>query len=179
MIKKDKNEKDRYFVSRTDQEYKYVDELNMLFPRMYSSDPRHVQAYKEWAQVKGQPVKYNYCGEMKSVMKPTFAENLKFFFSYQLNFMYWRYFMWNFSGRQNDIQGNGEVLNGNWITGIPFIDEVLVGPQKDMPFDIINNKGHNVYYMLPLLLGILGLLFQAYSGEKGIQSFWVTFFLFS
>ena len=98
--------------------------------------------------------------------------------SYQLNFMYWRYFMWNFSGRQNDIQGNGEVLNGNWITGIPFIDEVLVGPQEDMPFDIINNKGHNVYYMLPLLLGILGLLFQAYSGEKGIQSFWVTFFLF-
>lgn len=92
--------------------------------------------------------------------------------------MYWRYFMWNFSGRQNDIQGNGEVLNGNWITGIPFIDEVLVGPQEDMPFDIINNKGHNVYYMLPLLLGILGLLFQAYSGEKGIQSFWVTFFLF-
>ena len=178
VIKKDKNEKDRYFVSRTDQEYKYVDELNMLFPRMYSSDPRHVQAYKEWAQVKGQPVKYNYCGEMKSVMKPTFAENLKFFFSYQLNFMYWRYFMWNFSGRQNDIQGNGEVLNGNWITGIPFIDEVLVGPQEDMPFDIINNKGHNVYYMLPLLLGILGLLFQAYSGEKGIQSFWVTFFLF-
>ena len=134
VIKKDKNEKDRYFVSRTDQEYKYVDELNMLFPRMYSSDPRHVQAYKEWAQVKGQPVKYNYCGEMKSVMKPTFAENLKFFFSYQLNFMYWRYFMWNFSGRQNDIQGNGEVLNGNWITGIPFIDEVLVGPQEDMPF---------------------------------------------
>ena len=67
VIKKDKNEKDRYFVSRTDQEYKYVDELNMLFPRMYSSDPRHVQAYKEWAQVKGQPVKYNYCGEMKSV----------------------------------------------------------------------------------------------------------------
>lgn len=83
--------------------------------------------------------------------------------------------MWNFSGRQNDIQGNGEVLNGNWITGIPFIDEVLVGPQEDMPFDIINNKGHNVYYMLPLLLGILGLLFQAYSGEKGIQSFWDDF----
>lgn len=92
--------------------------------------------------------------------------------------MYWRYFMWNFSGRQNDIQGNGEVSNGNWITGIPFIDEALVGPQEDMPFDIINNKGHNVYYMLPLLLGILGLLFQAYAGKKGIQGFWITFFLF-
>ena len=86
--------------------------------------------------------------------------------------------MWNFSGRQNDIQGNGEVSNGNWITGIPFIDEALVGPQEDMPFDIINNKGHNVYYMLPLLLGILGLLFQAYAGKKGIQGFWITFFLF-
>ena len=92
--------------------------------------------------------------------------------------MYWRYFMWNFSGRQNDIQGHGEVSNGNWITGIPFIDEALVGPQEDMPFDIVNNKGHNVYYMLPLLLGILGLLFQAYAGKKGIQGFWITFFLF-
>ena len=178
IIKKDKNEKDKYYVSRHDTEYKYVDELNMLFPRMYSSDERHVGAYKEWADIKGEPVKFNRCGETVTVMKPTFAENLRFFFSYQLNFMYWRYFMWNFSGRQNDIQGNGEVLNGNWITGIKFIDEALVGPQDEMPDDIANNKGHNVYYMLPLLLGILGLLFQAYSGEKGIQSFWVTFFLF-
>ena len=178
IIKKDKNEKDRYYISRYETEYEYVDELNMLFPRMYSTSGTHVEAYKEWAQVKGTPVKFNRCGEMTSVMKPTFAENLRFFFSYQLNFMYWRYFMWNFSGRQNDIQGHGEVSNGNWITGIPFIDEVLVGPQEDMPLDIVNNKGHNVYYMLPLLLGILGLLYQAYAGKKGIQGFWVTFFLF-
>ena len=178
IIKKDKNEKDRYYISRYETEYEYVDELNMLFPRMYSTSGTHVEAYKEWAQVKGTPVKFNRCGEMTSVMKPTFAENLHFFFSYQLNFMYWRYFMWNFSGRQNDIQGHGEVSNGNWITGIPFIDEVLVGPQEDMPLDIVNNKGHNVYYMLPLLLGILGLLYQAYAGKKGIQGFWVTFFLF-
>ena len=178
IIKKDKNEKDRYYVSRHETEYEYVDELNMLFPRMHSSIGNHVTAYKEWAQVKGKPVKYNRCGEMVTVMKPTFAENLRFFFSYQLNFMYWRYFMWNFSGRQNDIQGHGEVSNGNWITGIPFIDEVLVGPQDDMPNDIANNKGHNVYYMLPLLLGIIGLLYQAYAGKKGIQGFWITFFLF-
>ena len=178
VIKKDKNEKDRYFVSRTDQEYKYVDELNMLFPRMYSSDPRHVQAYKEWAQVKGQPVKYNYCGEMKSVMKPTFAENLKFFFSYQLNFMYWRYFMWNFAGRQNDIQGSGEIEHGNWITGIPFIDNLLVGNQEFLPQDLKNNKGHNVFYCLPLLLGLIGLFWQAYHSQRGIQQFWVVFFLF-
>ncbi len=177
-IKKDESEKDHYFISRHDIEYEYVDELNMLFPRMYSGDSRHIAAYKEWSQFKGQPVKYERCGETKTVMKPTFAENLRYFFSYQLNFMYWRYFMWNFSGRQNDIQGHGEVMNGNWITGIKAIDEVLVGPQDNMPSDIVNNKGHNVYYMLPLLLGILGILYQAYSGKRGIQSFWITFFLF-
>ena len=194
VIKKDKNEKDRYFVSRTDQEYKYVDELNMLFPRMYSSDPRHVQAYKEWSQVKGQPVKYNYCGEMKSVMKPTFAENLKFFFSYQLNFMYWRYFMWNFAGRQNDIQGNGEPEHGNWITGFSFIDDSLYGDQSKLPDDLKENKGHNVFYCMPLILGLIGLFWQAWYTRKkkvmkngkeeevllpiGIQQFWIVFFLF-
>ena len=178
IIKKDKQEKDRYYISRYETEYEYVDELNMLFPRMYSTSGTHVEAYKEWAQVKGTPVKFNRCGEMTTVMKPTFAENLRFFFSYQLKFMYWRYFMWNFSGRQNDIQGHGEVSNGNWITGISFIDEALVGPQEDMPLDIADNKGHNVYYMLPLLLGILGLFYQAYAGQKGIQGFWITFFLF-
>lgn len=178
VIKNDPSEKDRYYVSRYETEYKYVSELNMIFPRMHSGTESHIAAYKEWANGKGQPVKFNRCGEMTTVMKPTFAENLRFFFSYQLNFMYWRYFMWNFSGRQNDIQGHGEVLNGNWITGIKFIDEVLVGPQDDMHVDMAQNKGHNVYFMLPLLLGLLGLLYQAYAGQKGIQSFWITFFLF-
>ncbi|MDL2245351.1 DUF2723 domain-containing protein [Parabacteroides sp. OttesenSCG-928-J18] len=178
VIKENENEKDRYYVSRRETVYEYMDEFKMLFPRMYSQDARHIEAYKEWANIKGTPVTINSCGEMRTVMKPTFAENLRFFFTYQLNFMYWRYFMWNFSGRQNDIQGQGEIQNGNWITGIKFIDEVLVGPQDDMPYDIVNNKGHNKYYMLPLLLGILGLLFQAYSGKKGIQGFWITFFLF-
>lgn len=178
VIKKDASEKDRYFISRHDFDYEYVDELSSLFPRMYSSDARHIEVYKQWADIKGQPVKFNRAGETVSVMKPTFIENIRFFVSYQLNFMYWRYFMWNFSGRQNDIQGNGEILHGNWITGIKFIDEILVGPQEDMPYDIINNKGHNVYYMLPFLLGLLGIFFQVYSGKKGAQSFWITFFLF-
>ncbi|MDL2221450.1 DUF2723 domain-containing protein [Parabacteroides sp. OttesenSCG-928-N08] len=178
VIKQDENEKDRYFISRYNMTSETVEELDMLFPRMYSIDPNHITAYKEWGRITGTPVTYNHCGEMKTVNKPTFAENLRFFFSYQLNFMYWRYFMWNFSGRQNDIQGQGEILNGNWITGIKFIDEVLVGPQDNMPSFIADNKGHNVYYMLPLLLGILGLLFQAYAGKRGIQGFWITFFLF-
>ncbi|MDL2255863.1 DUF2723 domain-containing protein [Parabacteroides sp. OttesenSCG-928-G06] len=178
VLKENENEKDRYYVSRKETVYEYVDDLKMFFPRMHSQDPRHIEAYKSWGEIKGTPVTVNTCGDVHTVMKPTFAENLRFFFSYQLNFMYWRYFMWNFSGRQNDIQGQGEIQNGNWITGFKFIDEVLAGPQEDMPNEIINNKGHNVYYMLPLLLGLLGLLFQAYSGKKGIQGFWVTFFLF-
>ena len=178
VIKKDKNEKDHYYISRYDTEYEYVDELSMLFPRMYSSDGRHVAAYKEWAQVKGTPVKFNRCGEMVTVMKPTFAENLRYFFAYQLNFMYWRYFMWNFAGRQNDIQGHGEVQNGNWISGFNFIDKHIAGDQTNLPGDLKNNAGRNVFYMLPLLLGLIGLFYQAFSGKKGIESFWVTFFLF-
>jgi tetratricopeptide (TPR) repeat protein len=178
IIKQSDAEKDRYYVSYTPQEAEMADELNMLFPRMHSSQPNHVTAYKNWANIKGTPVKYNRCGEIATVMKPTFAENLRFFLHYQLNFMYWRYFMWNFSGRQNDIQSQGEAHNGNWVSGIPLIDEPRVGPTDKLPYDIAHNKGHNVYYMLPLLLGVIGLLFQAYSGKKGIEGFWITFFLF-
>ncbi|MCC8155268.1 MAG: DUF2723 domain-containing protein [Tannerellaceae bacterium] len=178
IIKTNESEKDRYYISRYETEYDYVDETKMLFPRMYSNVPSHVSAYKEWANVTGQTVRYTRCGQPASVVNPTFVENIRFFISYQLNFMYWRYFMWNFSGRQNDIQGHGEILHGNWITGIKIIDKFLVGPQDNMPYDIVNNKGHNVYYMLPLLLGIIGVFFQVYRGQKGIESFWVTFFLF-
>jgi tetratricopeptide (TPR) repeat protein len=178
VIKTSENEKDRYYISYYAQNAQMEESLNMIFPRMYSKQPGHVESYKEWANIKGTPVTYERCGENITVMKPTFAENLRFFFSYQLNFMYWRYFMWNFSGRQNDVQSRGEILNGNWISGIPFIDEPRVGPTDILPHDISDNKGHNVYYMLPLLLGIIGLLFQAYAGKKGIEGFWITFFLF-
>jgi len=178
VIKKDPSEKDRYYVSTVAPEYVYISETEMLFPRMYSSDPRHIEAYKFWGNIKGAPVKYQIMGETKTAMKPTFAENIVFFVRYQLNFMYWRYFMWNFSGRQNDNQSHGEIMNGNWITGIKPIDALMVGPQDNMPNDIINNKGHNVYYMLPLLLGILGIFYQLGSGRRGMQSFWITFLLF-
>jgi len=178
IINNDGNEKDRYYVSQYATDYDYVESLNMLFPRMHSDDPSHVEAYKEWGNVKGRPVRFDRCGEQVTVMKPTFMENIRFFVSYQLNFMYWRYFLWNFSGRQNDIQGHGSVLHGNAITGIKFIDSALIGPQDDMPYEMANNKGRNVYYMLPLLLGLIGLFFQANAGKRGIQSFWITFFLF-
>ena len=112
-------------------------------------------------------------------IKPTFGESLRFFLVYQLNHMYWRYFMWNFAGRQNDIQGNGEVNHGNWISGIPFIDTPRLGDQSLLPYsEGEGNAGHNVFYMLPLILGIIGLGWQAFISKRGIEQFWVVFFLF-
>ena len=169
------DEKDSYEVVRHKTEYKYAQ--NMFFPRMYSE--LHTQAYEDWlGGIEGRTVPYDQCGEMLMVKIPTQWENIKYFFSYQVNFMYWRYFMWNFAGRQNDIQGNGEIEHGNWITGIPAVDNFLVGNQEFLPSDLKNNKGHNVYFCLPLILGMIGLFWQAYKGEKGIQQFWVVFFLF-
>jgi len=176
--KNNPKEKDEYIITGYKEVPSMVKECNMFFPRMHSKRADHVEAYKMWSDFRGQQVVIDRCGQKETVMKPTMTENLKFFFSYQVNFMYWRYFMWNFSGRQNDIQGSGEINNGNWITGINAIDKHLVGDQTNLPSEMENNKGHNKYYMLPLLLGLLGLFFQAMSGDKGIQGFWVTFFLF-
>ena len=181
------DEKDSYFVVRTKDEYKYAQ--NMLFPRMY--DAAHASAYESWmGGVDGSEVPYDRCGEPMMIKVPSQFENIRFFLSYPCNFMYWRYFMWNFAGRQNDIQGNGELEHGNWITGIPFIDNARLGNQDLLPDDLKENKGHNVFYCLPLILGLLGLFWQAWYtrkrkvGEKtiddpiGIRQFWVVFFLF-
>jgi len=169
-------EKDSYFVVGRKREYKYAQ--NMFFPRMYSS--AHTQAYESWmGGVDGYEVPYDRCGEPITVKMPTQLENLRFFISYQCNFMYWRYFMWNFAGRQNDIQGNGELEHGNWLTGISFIDNLRLGNQDMLPDDLKQNKGHNVFYCLPLLLGLIGLFWQSLGRkEKGIKQFWVVFFLF-
>ena len=177
-LKTSEDEADRYIVTGYNEHYEYQPELNMLFPRMYSDKSEHISAYKEWTNFKGRTVQVRTSEGTKTVMKPTFAENLAFFLDYQLNYMYWRYFMWNFAGRQNDIQGHGEVQNGNWISGFNFIDKHIAGDQTNLPDDLKNNAGRNVFYMLPLLLGLIGLFYQAFSGKKGIESFWVTFFLF-
>ena len=178
VIKNNENEPDKYVVTDHKKDYIYQPELNMLFPRMYSNQSHHVEAYKEWSKDgnKTNKVKVKTNSGIRYVEKPTFAENIRFFLSYQVNYMYWRYFMWNFAGRQNDIQGHGELHKGNWITGFSFIDKHIEG--ENLPSDLMNNKGRNVYYMLPLLLGLIGLFYQAFSGQKGIESFWVTFFLF-
>ena len=181
------DEKDSYFVVRTKDEYKYAQ--NMLFPRMY--DAGHASAYESWmGGVDGSQVPYDRCGEQMMVKVPSQLENIRFFLSYQCNFMYWRYFMWNFAGRQNDIQGNGELEHGNWLTGFSFIDNARLGDQSMLPDELKQNKGHNVFYCMPLILGLLGLFWQAWYtrkrkvGEKtiddpiGIRQFWVVFFLF-
>jgi hypothetical protein len=176
--KKSPNEKDQYILTGYKMDYKMDERFNMFFPLMYSNNSSHIEAYKVWGKVKGKPITFDYCGQERTEMKPTFTENLRFFFDYQLNFMYWRYFLWNFSGRQNDLQGNGAIDKGNWITGINFIDKYLVGDQTNLPTSLAENKGRNTYYLLPLILGILGILSQIYGGKKGQHDFWVTFLLF-
>ncbi len=173
--KASKDEKDSYFV--VSHKNNYIFAQNMLFPRMYDAD--HAQDYESWmGGVEGTQVPYDRCGEAMMVKMPTQLENLRFFLSYQCNFMYWRYFMWNFAGRQNDIQGHGEPEHGNWITGISFIDNMRLGDQSKLPDALKENKGHNVFYCLPLLLGLVGLFWQSFRGRRGIRQFWVVFFLF-
>ncbi len=167
----------KYVVIDRDPVYKYDPRFVTFFPRMYSStEDQHVSDYIEWGKIKG--VKIPVSGSRSQTemrVKPTFSENLRFFIRYQLGHMYFRYFMWNFAGRQNDIQGHGNVLDGNWICGIPAIDNPRLGPQENLPDKYLNNRGRNRYYMLPLLLGLAGLL---YLFRKGRNNFWVTGLLF-
>jgi hypothetical protein len=169
----------KYEIADYKQSPNYDSRFSTLFPRMFSSNPEHVKEYQSWANIKGTPIQVtNREGEPERLIKPTFSENLTFFFSYQINWMYWRYFMWNFAGRQNDIQGNGDILNGNWITGFNFLDSIRLGDQSHLPKALAENRGKNKYYMLPLILGLLGLFFQFNAGNKGKKDFWVVMSLF-
>ncbi len=176
--KTSENDKDHYIVTGHKSSYKFMKEFCMLFPRMYSADQRHKQAYQDWGEVRGKKIRYTYCGQRKTETCPTFGENLRFFFRYQCNYMYWRYFMWNFAGRQNDLQGYGELHKGNWISGIPVLDNARLGDQSQLPSELRNNKGHNVYYMLPLLLGLIGICFQLSRKKNGYENFTLTALLF-
>lgn len=132
------------------------------FPRMWSNQPNHINEYKKWADIKGDRT-------------PTFGENLKFFFVYQLGEMYWRYFMWNFAGRQNDLQGPGGITKGNWISGVQAIDEFRLGPQDKLPEGMKNNKARNTMFFLPFILGIIGMIYH-YSRDS--KDAWVVMLLF-
>ncbi|MBQ9587547.1 MAG: DUF2723 domain-containing protein [Bacteroidales bacterium] len=179
---KDSEGRDFYKVAAYAQKYKYDEAHTGIFPRMYSPDNsrQHPQYYKYWA------------GEPPAGQKPTFAQNLTFFHRYQMGWMYWRYFMWNFAGRQNDIQGhhfddNTGIQNvhfatvnytdGNWISGINFVDEHRLGPQDNLPDALANNKARNKYYMLPLLLGLLGLVYHCTKNRKDAFVTFIMFFM--
>lgn len=203
------NREGDYYVKKDYKpEAKMNPELDMLFPRIYSR--QHRDAYGQWVRLDTMPdqlkalnavdpvtgekipeydlqkePRYNevtgtFAYPEKYAFKPSFSQNLAYFFNYQLNHMYLRYFMWNFAGRQNDINNQaGELDAGNWISGIPIIDNPRLGDQSLLPEDLgKGNKGHNVYYMLPLILGIFGLVWQSFAGKRGIEQFWVVFFLF-
>ena len=159
----------------------YPDELKTLFPRMWSPQPgAHQQMYESYRKspsgnIVGENVKVrNLRGQMVTVSKPTFGQNMKFFIDYQCNWMYWRYFMWNFVGRQNDIESQGELNNGNWISGISAIDNARLGDQDNIPA-CLQNPGRTTYYFLPLILGLFGLFWLL---KKDLKQSWIIFLLF-
>ena len=171
---KDRSGKDKYIPAAYAQKYVYRQNHTGVFPRMYSDDNsrQHPKFYEYWA------------GKVRGDRKPSGAQNLKYFQGYQMNWMYWRYFMWNFAGRQNDIQGHyfnddgtRDYLHGNWICGIKAIDEARLGPQDNLPDHMLNNKARNVYYLLPLLLGIVGLIFHVKKNPKDAFIVFTMFFM--
>ncbi len=156
-------------------EYEYSSEFNTIFPRMYSSDPGHEEAYKYWGKITGRRYTITTGSGKEIITRPTFGENLRYFFRYQVGYMYLRYFMWNFAGRQNDLQGNGNPLHGNWISGIRFIDEARLGRLDNVPSDLKDNPGRNVYFFLPLIAGLLGAFWHYKRNNPG---FWLVLALF-
>jgi hypothetical protein len=166
----------KYKVTSHDLEKVYDERFLTIFPRMWSDQSDHEQVYKDWISMKGTPIQVtDQNGEKTILRKPTFTENLEFFFSYQMDYMYFRYFMWNFAGRQNDVQGTGGAVNGNWITGINFLDEKRVGSTKGMPSDMKNDPSRNVYFLLPFILGVIGMLYQF---NKDNRNWWIVMLLF-
>lgn len=162
--------KTEYIITddKKQSEYNYDPKFSSIFPRMYSPQDNHISQYKKWSNFKGKAVRTtDNSGQQTIINKPTFGENLRFFFTYQVDWMYWRYFMWNFSGRQNDIQGHGNHTDGNYLTGIDFIDEQRLGNQAELAESFAENKGYNKYFLLPFLLGLIGLIFHLFRDIKG------------
>ena len=181
----------KYKITNRKLSYKYDPKFMTIFPRMWSSDNEHVDVYIEWAGLKENQLYEPRRDAQNNLVRdkngkvqfdrdsprnpPDFLANLRFFFTYQVGHMYFRYFMWNFTGRQNDIQGHGDPLNGNWISGIRIVDKVLIGNEAKMPAAMRNTPSRNTYYFLPLLLGLLGLIFHL---QHDVKNFWVVMLLF-
>lgn len=160
----------KYIITddRKNENPNYDSRFTTIFPRMWSQQSHHERAYKTWGDVVGTSINYDnpYNGKTEVIVKPTFFENIRYFIAYQVKHMYFRYFMWNFAGRQNDIQGHGieytSSLEGNWISGFKWFDENILGlgPQDNLPDSVTKNKGNNKFYFLPLILGLIGLWFH-------------------
>lgn len=166
----------KYEVIGHKPEVEYDKRFCTIFPRMYNnSRPYYPSLYQSWGGRNNGPT---YVVNGESITRPSFGNNLQYFFNYQLGHMYWRYFMWNFSGRQNDIQGNGDITHGNWITGIKFLDAMRLGNQSELPDTLKSERAYNKYYLLPFLLGILGMFYQYRKGRTGKQDFWTVMLLF-
>ena len=143
--------KDKY--ENAGQKYERIYDRNVLLPRMYSDDPQHVNFYRDWMG-------------LDENQSPTFFNNIGFLISYQTSFMYTRYFAWNFIGRQNDEQGHGNYTQGNWLSGIKFIDNMLLGGQYELPKSQLSNNAYNKFYFLPFILGIIGALWHFQKNQK-------------
>ena len=169
----------KYVIADMRQKPVYNSNLCTIFPRMYSREEGHIEQYKQWAGITGRKVEVaDEDGQTKTIVIPTFFENLTFFWRYQVNQMYFRYFMWNFAGRQNDLQSQGEITNGNWISGINFLDSQRLGDQSKLPQEFKNNKARNKYYLFPFILGIVGIIFMYNRGVQGKKDLWSVFLLF-
>lgn len=166
----------KYVVTDETTEYNYDSRFMTFFPRMYSPNGSHIEAYKTWGDIHGTPVMFTDAqGQTKTIMKPTFVENLRFFVTYQVGQMYFRYFMWNFVGRQNDAQGHGGIYNGNWLSGIKWIDALYLGNQDKITDWQKNTPSRNTYFFLPLILGVIGMAFMLLMRKT---DFWVVMLLF-
>ncbi|MCU0458994.1 MAG: DUF2723 domain-containing protein [Bacteroidales bacterium] len=167
----------RYIITNRETIRKYDERFMTIFPRMWSDSPDHIREYETYVGTKGKPVRITdpQTGEPTTLRVPTFGQNLSFMFRHQLGFMYFRYFMWNFSGRQNDVQSTGGPVNGNWITGIEFLDAPRTGSVKGMPDDMRNDPSRNRYYLLPLLLGLVGFLWHF---NRDVRNWWIVLLLF-
>ncbi len=169
----------KYVVASRKPSYEFDSRFNTIFPRMYSSNANHIREYQNWGGLsESNPITVGSGKNAKTIYKPSFGNNLNFFFRYQFNNMYWRYFMWNFAGRQNDIQNRGDIQNGNWLSGIKPLDEFRLGNQDKLYSELKNKKSRNVYFCLPLLLGLIGIFFQFNSNKEGKKDFWVVTLLF-
>lgn len=161
---------DEYFIAdkRESADYTYNPAHTTVLPRMFSRDPRHIRGYMDWSGYDASgSIRYVDSRTKKTEVLPTFGNNIKFMLDYQLGWMYFRYFMWNFAGRQNDEQGvNGGPMDGNWLSGVNFIDNQIVGDAAHMPESMTRNRSYNRFYMLPLILGLIGFVWQMLRDTK-------------